>query len=68
MGKPATIRLGDVVYIATVFQITERDPDGTPRMLKMLGEKEQVALEGGEAFLIAYVNKKMLRTPQGDIS
>ncbi len=53
-GDRARIDGTNKVYRATVLQITERDPDGTPRAFRLLRDDESVHLQGGEAFEVVF--------------
>lgn len=64
--KPTTILVGDDKYVATVFKVDEHDPDGVPRKLTMVGDNEEITLEGGEHFVIMYMLFSMRRQSKGD--
>lgn len=62
--KPALVFIGPDRYAATVFLITGHDKLGRPRELRILYDDEVMKIEGGEHFLIAYVQPKLLKATQ----
>ena len=51
---PATMHVAVRRYRALVLKVEERDPDGTPRVCRLLRDDESTHLEGGEHFWIVY--------------
>lgn len=47
-------------YLPLVLLVTARDPLGRPHECRVVHEEQSVHLEGGEEFLIVFVNAKVL--------
>lgn len=62
-GKPTKIKIEGEVFVAAPFVITEEDPDGYPRMCRMMHPDETVDLTQGAPtkFLVGYVPEHMVR-------
>ena len=55
-SKPGAIIVGGERWGATVLQVVDRDPDGSPRTLRLLRDDESVKVEGGEEFFVVYAS------------
>jgi len=47
-------------YKQVVFQILQKNPNGTPLTCRLIQDKQTVHLEGGEEFMTAYIPQIML--------
>ena len=63
--KKKKILVGRDVYHACVLQVIEEDPDGSPRVLRVLRDDETVRLEGGEKFHIVFALPGLSRRKKG---
>ncbi len=60
--KPSGIKFADGDrYVPCVMQVIDSEPDGRPRLLRMLYEDESVEIGGGEKFIIPYVDERSLK-------
>jgi hypothetical protein len=53
--------IGNEHYTLTVFKVTKKFPNGTPRVCERVPEEGTVHLEGGEEFMTAYIPDVMLK-------
>ena len=55
VGNPSKVRIAGKSYRVAVFQVIERDMTGRPTTCRCLGEKESVAIDRGDEFIVGYV-------------
>jgi hypothetical protein len=48
------------VHEASVFQIVEKDPDGKPRLLRVVYPEEKVSVENEPEFLVGFFERGLL--------
>jgi hypothetical protein len=70
MAKPGKIAFKhqdgtEDVYVASVFMINTRDPNGIPRLCTHIPDDHKVHLAGGEEFMIGYLPESMVSPKDG---
>lgn len=60
MRQSLNLEVNGKLYRATVLQVQERDPDGSPRTFRLLREDESVDVTSGkEAFWVVFAPPEM---------
>lgn len=62
--RPKNIVIGADRYVATVLQVVEKDPDGSPRTFRLMREDESINIQGDEEFFVVFAREEMSKRKQ----
>lgn len=64
-GRGKFLKFKGEKYAATVMQVMEKDPDGKPRVLRVLYPEESVSTLNEPEFIVGFVKPRVLEPNPG---
>ena len=68
LSMPSTVFIGPnefrMAFKHVLFKVLSRDENGAPYLCRLINEKEQIDLQGGEEFITGYLKDAVINKPK----